>query len=179
MTDPITFVPLASDAELVELEQLAYEIWNEHYVPIIGQAQVDYMLERFQSRAAMREQIAAGYEYYGVRRGGSLIGYMAVRAEPEQKRLFISKLYLHKSSRGSGTGRLCMEFIERLARQRDLEYLWLTVNKGNPSVQIYERLGFRIAADIVMDIGNGFVMDDFRMEKALRAEVEATSSRES
>jgi hypothetical protein len=34
-------------------------------------------------------------------------------------------------------------------------------------VQTYERLGFRIESPLVMDIGNGFVMDDFRMEKAL------------
>ena len=60
-----------------------------------------------------------------------------------------------------------MEFIEQLARRRGLKLLWLTVNKGNPAVKAYERLGFRIAADLVMDIGGGFVMDDYRMEKPL------------
>jgi ribosomal protein S18 acetylase RimI-like enzyme len=60
-----------------------------------------------------------------------------------------------------------MEFIEQLARRRGLTLLWLTVNKGNPAVKAYERLGFRIAADLVMDIGGGFFMDDFRMEKSL------------
>jgi len=60
-----------------------------------------------------------------------------------------------------------MEFIEGLARERALNLLWLTVNKGNPAVKSYQRLGFRIESAIVMDIGNGFVMDDFRMEKSL------------
>jgi ribosomal protein S18 acetylase RimI-like enzyme len=60
-----------------------------------------------------------------------------------------------------------MEFIEQLALRRGLNLLWLTVNKGNPAVKAYERLGFRIAADLVMDIGGGFVMDDYRMEKPL------------
>ena len=60
-----------------------------------------------------------------------------------------------------------MEFIEQLARRRGLNLLWLTVNKGNPAVNAYERLGFRIATDLVMDIGVGFVMDDYRMEKLL------------
>ena len=63
-----------------------------------------------------------------------------------------------------------MEFIERLCRDRGLDFLWLTVNKGNPSVQAYQRLGFSIAAEIVMDIGGGFVMDDYRMEKPVVAE---------
>jgi GNAT superfamily N-acetyltransferase len=82
--------------------------------------------------------------------------------------MFLSKLYLHHAARRSGTGRRCMEFIEGLARRRELSVLWLTVNKGNPSVQAYQRLGFRIAEELVMDIGGGFVMDDYRMEKALQ-----------
>lgn len=47
---------------------------------------------------------------------------------------FLSKFYLHRSARGAGTGRVAMEFIERLARQRGLDLIWLTVNKGNPAV---------------------------------------------
>ena len=74
---------------------------------------------------------------------------------------------LHRNARGSGTGRAAMAFIEELARQQGFGRLWLTVNKGNPAIQAYERLGFRVAEAIVMDIGNGYVMDDFRMEKSL------------
>ena len=91
---------------------------------------------------------------------------VAIREEPAGQ-LFISKLYLLSDRRGAGTGRAIMTFIEEWARERELDRLWLTVNKGNPAVGAYERLGFRIAEAIVMDIGGGFVMDDFRMEKAL------------
>ena len=163
----IRIAPAQDEQTLVAIAQLAGEIWEEYYVPLIGRAQVDYMIAKFQSLAAMRDQIASGYEYYAVQADERLIGYFAIQPDREQKRAFISKFYLHKSSRGSGTGRLCMEFIEQLARQRGLPLLWLTVNKGNPAVKTYERLGFRIAEQIVIDIGNGFVMDDYRMEKAL------------
>ncbi len=167
MPTSVRIAPAQDEQTLVAVAQLASEIWDEYYVPLIGRAQVDYMVAKFQSLAAMRDQIASGYEYYVVQTDERLIGYFAVQPAREQKRLFISKLYLHKSSRGSGTGRLCMEFIEQLARQRGLPLLWLTVNKGNPAVKTYERLGFRIAQHIVIDIGNGFVMDDYRMEKDL------------
>ena len=90
-----------------------------------------------------------------------------MQPQPADGSLFLSKLYLLSDARGGGTGRVCMEFIEQLARRRGLNLLWLTVNKGNPAVKAYERLGFRIAADLVMDIGGGFVMDDYRMEKRL------------
>ena len=163
----VEFIPVRSEAQIASVEKLAHEIWYEYYVPLIGQSQVDYMVSKFQSAAAMREQIRAGYEYFTMERDAALLGYMAVQSQPAEQRLFISKLYLHRDARGTGTGRLAMEFIERLARDRRLPLLWLTVNKGNPAVKTYQRLGFRIEAPVVMDIGNGFVMDDFRMEKAL------------
>jgi len=46
--------------------------------------------------------------------------------------------------------------------------LWLTVNKDNAdSIAFYRRVGFRIAGSSVMDIGGGFVMDDYRMVKGV------------
>jgi diamine N-acetyltransferase len=165
------FVPVRTPEQLAIVAALAHDIWYEFYVPLIGRPQVDYMVEKFQNAPAMQSQIDQGYEYFLVnqedRTGAARdIGYCAVQ-EQAGGALFLSKFYLHKSARGAGTGRECMEFIEKLARRRGLSLLWLTVNKGNPSVQAYQRLGFRIAADLVMDIGGGFVMDDYRMEKTL------------
>ena len=171
MTPTPQFVPVRTAEQLATVAALAHEIWYEFYVPLIGRAQVDYMVGKFQNVAAMQSQIDQGYEYFLVQQEDTTglardIGYCAVQ-EQAAGALFLSKFYLHKSARGSGTGRKCMEFIEGLARRRGLSLLWLTVNKGNPSVQAYQRLGFRIAADLVMDIGGGFVMDDYRMEKPL------------
>jgi GNAT superfamily N-acetyltransferase len=171
MSPTLQFVPVRTPEQLAIVAALAHEIWYEFYVPLIGQAQVDYMVGKFQNAAAMQAQIDEGYEYFLVKQEGTVgpardVGYCAVQEQADNA-LFLSKFYLHKSARGSGTGRKCMEFIEGLARRRGLSLLWLTVNKGNPSVQAYQRLGFRIAADLVMDIGGGFVMDDYRMEKPL------------
>jgi diamine N-acetyltransferase len=161
-----SFVPARTSAEITVIARLAREIWYEHYVPIIGHAQVEYMVARFQSAEAMLEQLRQGYEYFLIQQDDRAIGYVAVQPQ-DGGNLFISKLYLLDEARGSGTGRAAMAFIENLARERRLSRLWLTVNKGNPAVKTYERLGFHIAEAIVMDIGNGFVMDDFRMEKML------------
>jgi diamine N-acetyltransferase len=177
MSQAIQFVPVTTPQQLDAVAGLAHEIWYEYYVPLIGRAQVDYMVSRFQSSEAMAQQIREDYEYFLIQRGqvqhgpaegqGRSIGYCAVQPQPAESSLFLSKLYLLRDARGAGTGRECMEFIEQLARRRGLTLIWLTVNKGNPAVRAYERLGFRIAAELVMDIGGGFFMDDYRMEKSL------------
>jgi diamine N-acetyltransferase len=167
MSLSVQFVPVTTPRQIEVVAGLAHEIWYEYYVAFIGRAQVDYMVSRFQSSGAMAQQLREGYEYFLIERGGAAIGYSAVQPQAADESLFLSKLYLLRDARAAGTGRVCMEFIEQLARSRGLKLLWLTVNKGNPAVKAYERLGFRIAADLMLDIGGGFVMDDYRMEKRL------------
>jgi len=48
---------VSDEIQIVTIECLAYEIWNEYFTPIIGKAQVDYMLEKFQSKKVITEQI--------------------------------------------------------------------------------------------------------------------------
>src|SRR5262245_22191673 len=138
----LEFTPVRTPAQIRVVARLAHDIWYEHYVALIGREQVDYMVARFQSAEAMGRQIEEGYEYFLVQRDGRDIGYLGFQVQDDA--LFLSKFYLHYDVRGTGTGRLAMEFIERLARQRGLKLIWLTVNKGNPAVNAYERLGFRI-----------------------------------
>lgn len=166
MEQPVTFLVVETPEQIARTAQLAREIWEEFYLPIIGRAQVDYMVDKFQSADAIAAQLAEGVVYVLVQRGAEPVGYFAVQPRGEDE-LFISKFYLHQSARGAGLGRASMDWIERFAHDRRRRLLWLTVNKRNPSLRVYERLGFRKTAELVADIGAGFVMDDFRMEKRL------------
>jgi GNAT superfamily N-acetyltransferase len=115
----------------------------------------------------LQAQIDSGYEYFWIQQAGAHIGYAAIRHYAKDARVFISKLYLLAAHRKSGAGRKSLEIIEQMARERGATHLWLTVNKGNPSVRAYERLGFQIAEAFVADIGGGYVMDDYKMERAV------------
>lgn len=167
MIPDLRFIPVVSAAQLATVERLAREIWYEYYVSLIGREQVDYMVDRFQTAAAMRTQIAEGYEYFLLERARESVGYLAVQPRPTEEALFLSKLYLLASLRGTGAGRRALRFVEQLARSHALNRIYLTVNKGNPSRFVYERLGYATVAELVIDIGGGFVMDDYRMEKIL------------
>ena len=152
-------------AQIAATAALARETWTQHYVPIIGAAQVEYMLARFQSAAAIARQIAAeGYEYYLAPDAG----YLALVPEPDRKSVMLSKIYVRASRRGTGTGRALVAFAEKRAAELGGAELWLTVNKHNAgAIAFYEKMGFRKTEALVTDIGGGFVMDDWRMAKPL------------
>jgi diamine N-acetyltransferase len=165
MADGYMHIKPVSDEDQIEtIERLAAEIWNQHFIPIIGKAQVDYMLEKFQSKAAITEQIENGYRYFLFGNRDQNIGYMA--ALPQAERLFLSKLYLVASERGKGYGREAIAFLEKLAVEKGAGCISLTVNRHNAdTIRAYERMGFQSIGTVVQDIGGGFVMDDYRMEK--------------
>ncbi|TQV75416.1 GNAT family N-acetyltransferase [Aliikangiella marina] len=154
-------IATAADAKLIEA--LAAPIWREHYTPIIGSEQVEYMLNKFQNEKAVKDQIAAGYLYTIVIVDKEHAGYIAV--EIRDNKLFLSKFYLHADYRGKGIARDMLDFVDQSAKDNNCHQIELTVNKYNPAYEIYLKLGFENVESIVMDIGNGYVMDDYRMIK--------------
>ena len=151
--------------QVAAVARLAREIWTEHYVPIIGPAQVEYMLEKFQSEAAIARQISGeGYEYYLLPDAG----YLALVPDRGNKSVLLSKIYVKSAQRGTGLGKVLVEFAVARCMELGCRELWLTVNRNNAgSIAFYERMGFRKTNELVTDIGNGFVMDDWRMARAV------------
>lgn len=155
------------EPELVEtLSKVATEIVREYYDPLLGTAQNDYMLEKFQSVRAVTEQLAHGYQYYLAREGGTVLGFLGFY--PRGDALYLSKLYLYREQRGRGYGRRMLVFLRGQAAALGLGAIELNVNKYNPSIAVYERLGFVRIRDEVNDIGQGYVMDDYVYRLELR-----------
>ncbi len=161
------FIPAATPEDFKQIEQLADTIWRKHYIPIIGKGQVDYMLEKYQSAEAMQKQVSGGMYYYTVWFNDLPVGYFAF--EKRGRELFLSKIYLLKEYRGLGLGKASMAFISRSARDLDCQFITLTVNKYNDrSINAYKRMGFAVVEEAEVDIGGGFIMDDYKMVKDLR-----------
>lgn len=151
----------ATDSEIYEIAALAEEIWHQHFTPIIGEAQVNYMVDKFQSYPALKAQIDQDdYEYYQIRSSHTLAGYIGIH--PEADALFLSKLYIKKDCRGQHLATEALNFLIGLCKERGLKKIWLTCNKHNDNtLAVYDHLGFVITDEQVADIGNGFVMDDY------------------
>lgn len=162
------------------LADLAYEIWNEYWPQHIGQAQTDYMIKRFQSLEAIQEQMAHdAYEYWFVTvdeadsdspwtapDGRPIVGFTGGHVEPETNRFFISKIYLLAAERGKHYASKVVQFYVDLCETRGLRAMYLTVNKGNElGIRAYKGKGFTVIEEAETPIGEGFIMDDYIMEK--------------
>lgn len=171
----VEFVPVQSQEDLETLANLADKIWHEYWPALIGLEQTDYMVEQFQSLAAIKRGIAENnYEYWFLRAedDGRIVGYTGGYNEPETNRYFISKIYLLEEERGHGFASQTIAFYENLCRERGLSAMYLTVNKGNElGVRAYLGKGFETIATAETDIGHGFIMDDFIMEKKVASSV--------
>lgn len=166
-TSPVRIQTVHSDSQINAVVQLARTIWSEHYTPIIGHAQVEYMLDRFQSKAAIQQQIQAGYHYSIIYQAERAAGYAAYVRDSDDV-LFLSRFYILAARRGLGLGRQFWQRILEDARHLNCNSIRLTVNKNNSrSTQIYTALGFSQTGAVVHDIGSGFVMDDFIMTYSL------------
>ncbi|MFP4251255.1 MAG: GNAT family N-acetyltransferase [Guyparkeria sp.] len=161
--EPLALEP-ADDAELPCVAALAEVIWWHCYPPIIGSAQVHYMLGRGYALRALRDARRNGTRFSLLRLAGRSIGFSAWR--PDGKAGFLDKLYLHPRFHGTGLGRWLIEATCRQMAAEGLDRVTLRVNRYNrPAIRAYERAGFRVTGTDCQPIGGGFVMDDYLMSR--------------
>ena len=149
-----------------QIEKIGKVIWEEHYTPIIGVEQVEYMLNKFQSVSAIESQVVEGFEYYNIYIKEQAVGYLSFVKKEES--LFLSEFYISKRERGRGLGKFALDFVIDKAKTLEIKEISLTVNKYNVNaIKAYDKMGFVTVDSIISDIGSGYVMDDFVMAKTI------------
>ena len=155
-------------AEVDALGALAREIWQHHYPGIISQEQIDYMLGQRYSRERLLEELAQpGIWWEQAFLAGRRVGFAAsqLAAAGEMK---LDKLYVHPDCQRQGVGRQLIAAVAARARGQGCQTLILAVNKHNEqAIAAYRKHGFAVREAVRVDIGHGFVMDDFIMAKSL------------
>lgn len=160
----VEIIQAKNKSDFAQISKLAFEIWKEHYTPIIGVTNVNYMLNKFQTATAIESQVSEGTEYYKLIFNGELSGYVSFYKKDSY--LFLSKIYVQNALRGKGLGKKAMAFVEEKAKELNCIGISLTVNRENlNSINAYKKMGFINTGTNIADIGEGFVMDDYLMEK--------------
>ena len=155
----------AKGAEDIEkIAVLADKIWHEHFPALLSAEQIDYMVDKFQSFRAISEAVKNnGYRYYMAYDGDDFCGYLGFCEEGDNT-VFISKIYVRSDKRRCG---VASSMLRQLRDDiPDARKWYLTVNRFNSGpIEVYKKRGFEIVREQKADIGNGFIMDDYIMEK--------------
>ncbi|PKQ46525.1 GNAT family N-acetyltransferase [Confluentibacter flavum] len=160
----IKIKPATTKSDFECISKLAHEIWHEHYPAIISLEQIAYMLEKFNSVTAIDNQTKTGSQFFYMTYNDVPVGYAAIKKESDF--LFLEKLYILEGYRGKKMATAAIQFMEAFANYLSISKIKLNVNKYNVnSILAYKKMGFVETKSMVTDIGNGFVMDDYEMEK--------------
>lgn len=167
----------ATEADLTAIAKLAGVIWRAVYPGIISREQIEFMLARMYSPGTLRDEIRSqGIRFYLLVVDGRRAGFASIGPTAAPGVWKLHKLYLRPELHGRGLGSRLLQHCEAEARRAGARRLILAVNKRNASaIAAYQRNGFAVAESVTVDIGGGFVMDDFIMAKDVSPGISAFS----
>lgn len=163
------FIP-ATTSDIPALQTLASQVWHDHYPGIITLEQIEYMLQMGYSTETITTEITQeAITWLKIIVDTDMVGFAAFGAYGKSgKQVKLHKLYLSVTYHGQGIGTAALTEVERQATAKGATSIILNVNKNNSkAIASYQRNGYRIIESVVNDIGNGFVMDDYVMQKQL------------
>ena len=147
-------------SQLNRVRDLAHRIWNDHYPAIIGQDQVDYMLNEMYDLSSLERQFNEGDKFYLASESNQDLGFASI-SRREGGSWFLNKLYVDTNNQRSGIGR---DLMDQLIALNEINVMRLQVNRQNyKAINFYFKYGFVIEKVADFDIGNGYFMNDFIM----------------
>lgn len=160
---------VASESHLPEISRIAHETWPNTFGEILSEKQIAYMLDWMYSIPSLESQIKEkGHVFLLAKDPDGYLGYASYELNyKKEAKTKIHKIYLLPVSQGKGVGATLINKIGQIALENNNESLLLNVNRYNKAVGFYEKVGFKVIGNENIDIGDGFLMEDFIMEKTL------------
>lgn len=153
----------ATQNQLPVIQKLAYRIWPTVFKGILSNEQISYMLDWMYSLPALKEQWNAGHQFLLAKEDNQCVAYASYEIMPSGQETKLHKIYILPYMQGKGIGKLLMSEIISRMKERNKNILLLNVNRYNPAVDFYKKIGFSIISEEDNAIGHGFFMNDYVM----------------
>lgn len=160
-------ITAAGSADLQRVRSLAERIWPQTYQSILSEAQIHYMMELMYAAEALDRQLREGHRFYLLSWQDRDAGFASLSSLEEEGLWKLHKIYLDPSLQGRGLGRRFLEELIERVRDQGGRKLELNVNRNNPALSFYRRLGFEVVREADVPIGSGFYMNDYVMQRTL------------
>ena len=150
-------------SDIPVIKEIAEKAWRPTYDHILTEQQTIYMLDLMYNSQTLENQIKGNIAFFMLDLEQETVGYFALENIDDQI-VKIHKLYLDPTQKQKGLGRIIIQYIKDWALTNQKNSIILNVNKNNSAVQFYQKVGFTILEEMILDIGEGYVMDDYIMQ---------------
>ncbi len=157
-----------SEEDLWQVRDLAYQIFPVTYQDIVEQKQIDYMMDLIYSPEALVAQWDSGQNFLIVYSEEKPVGFASYTRLNEEGDFKLNKIYLDNRLQGKGLGRWLLNDVISRVKSEGGRALQLNVNRHNKARSFYEKMGFSLLKEDLIDIGGGYFMDDYVMELSLK-----------
>ena len=161
----------ATVAQLPIIKDLALKIWPSTYGEILSKKQLDFMLDKFYDLNYLENlMLVQNQVFLLISQNDTFLGFCAYELNETNSTKDISKTKLHKlyvlpETQGKGLGKLLLKQVEKVAILNNNIAVILNVNRYNKAVQFYNKQDYKIIETVDIEIGNGYLMEDYVMEK--------------
>jgi len=153
----------ASKNDIAAIRQIATSTWPDAYGTYISKEQLEYMLDMMYSGDSLEDQMNKGHQFYMAEHNSEAIGFASVSKE-EDNACKLNKLYVLPTAQKTGAGKALLFKTIDYARSLAADCIYLQVNKQNNAQQFYSKHGFTVREASILEIGGGYIMDDYIME---------------
>lgn len=147
------------------IRQLAMEIWPEAYGDILSPRQLEYMLDMMYSPSSLETQMNKGHQFIIAWQGERAVAFASYSATGTTNHYRLHKIYISTALQGKGIGQQLLVYICNEITAKGALSIELNVNRNNKAIQFYKKMGFDITREEDNDIGEGFFMNDYVMQK--------------
>ncbi|PJJ07491.1 ribosomal protein S18 acetylase RimI-like enzyme [Flavobacterium sp. 1] len=159
----------AAKNDIKTIQNIVYKTWPITYGEILSEEQLQYMLDLFYSEEALTAQFDKKEQlFYLITEEKSTLGFIGIEHNYQDENITkIHKIYILPETQGKGIGKFAIEAIEKFALENSSASVILNVNRFNKALNFYEKIGFKIIDEVNIEIGKGYLMEDYVMIKKL------------
>lgn len=154
----------ATTEDISLIRELTFQVWPQTYAAILSKEQITYMLEMMYSEASLIKQMEDGCRFIIASENEEPVGFASFQ-QTEPGVFKLHKIYVLTSQQGKGTGKFIIDHIINEIKSQNAKALQLQVNRYNKAIDFYLKSGFRIVKEIDLEIGEGYFMNDYVMER--------------
>lgn len=162
-------ITVATKEQLPIVRDLAYKIWPSAYGEILSKIQLDFMLDTFYSIECLEMQMLEKNQIFMlIQENDVYLGYCAYELNIDNSnKTKLHKIYVLPETQGKGVGNRLLKEVEDITKKAGNSHLILNVNRFNKAQEFYKYKGFVITEEVNIEIGHGYLMEDYVMEKNL------------